>query len=81
MATITVRDLDEEVRRRLKRQAAAHNRSMEAETRAILTAAVKGPDFATAWLEMAAGQRGDDNTVWEEIAVPERSASRDIDLS
>lgn len=40
MATVTVRGLDDEVRRRLKIRAATNNRSMEAEARAILTAAV-----------------------------------------
>lgn len=40
MATVTVRNLDDEVRRLLKIRAAVNNRSMEAEVRAILTAAV-----------------------------------------
>lgn len=40
MAAITVRDLDEGVRRGLKVRAARNNRSMEAEVRAILTQAV-----------------------------------------
>ncbi|MFK5634200.1 FitA-like ribbon-helix-helix domain-containing protein [Ornithinimicrobium sp. LYQ103] len=40
MATVTVRGLDDEVRRRLKVRAAANDRSMEAEVRAILTATV-----------------------------------------
>lgn len=46
MATVTVRGLDEEVRRRLKVRAAANNRSMEAEARAILTGAVCPADPA-----------------------------------
>ncbi|KNX39341.1 FitA-like ribbon-helix-helix domain-containing protein [Luteipulveratus halotolerans] len=37
MATITVRDLDDGVRDRLKVRAAEHGRSMEAEVRQILT--------------------------------------------
>lgn len=40
MATVTVRNLDDEVRRLLKIRAAVNNRSMEAEVRAILTRAV-----------------------------------------
>lgn len=40
MAAISVRDLDDDVARRLKVQAARHGRSMEAEVRAILTDAV-----------------------------------------
>lgn len=41
MATITVRDLDEEVRSRLRVRAAENGRSMEAEVRAILEEAVR----------------------------------------
>ncbi|MFD1722369.1 FitA-like ribbon-helix-helix domain-containing protein [Amnibacterium endophyticum] len=40
MSVLTVRNLGVEVRDRLKAQAAAHGRSMEAEARAILSAAV-----------------------------------------
>ena len=36
MATITIRDLDDELRVRLRVRAAEHGRSMEAEVRAIL---------------------------------------------
>lgn len=39
MATVTVRNLDDEVRRLLRIRAAVNNRSMEAEIRHILTAA------------------------------------------
>lgn len=44
MAAISVRDLDADVAGRLKVRAARHGRSMEAEVRAILTAAVASPD-------------------------------------
>ncbi|GAA1160884.1 helix-turn-helix domain-containing protein [Ornithinicoccus hortensis] len=44
MAAITVRSLDEDVRRRLKVRAARNNRSMEAEVRAILAAAAAEED-------------------------------------
>ena len=40
MAVMTIRGIDEEVRDRLRIRAAQHGRSMEAEARAILTAAV-----------------------------------------
>lgn len=43
MATLTVRDLDDSVRDRLRVRAAHHGRSMEAEVRAILTDAVASP--------------------------------------
>jgi plasmid stability protein len=73
MATITVRDLPDDVQRRLKQRAAANDRSMEAEARAILSAAVAVPGFGTAWLALAASYRGD------EFLLPARS--RDVDLS
>ena len=44
MATITVRQLDDEVRRLLKVRAAHHNRSMEAEIRHILTSVALDAD-------------------------------------
>ena len=43
MAAMSIRDLDDEVRDRLRVRAAANGRSMEAEARAILTAAVSEP--------------------------------------
>jgi antitoxin FitA len=41
MAAVTIRNLSEETRRALKLRAARHNRSTEAEMRAILEAAVR----------------------------------------
>lgn len=41
MAAVTIRNLSEEARRALKVRAAQHNRSAEAEMRAILEAAVR----------------------------------------
>lgn len=41
MAAVTIRNLSEEVHRALKTRAAQHNRSTEAEMRAILEAAVR----------------------------------------
>ena len=43
MAALSIRDLDETVKRRLQLRAARHGRSMEAEARAILTEAVTEP--------------------------------------
>ncbi len=40
MAALSIRNLDESVKRRLQSRAASHGRSMEAEARAILTEAV-----------------------------------------
>ena len=44
MAALSIRDLDDGVRDRLRLQAARHGRSMEAEARAILTDAVAVAD-------------------------------------
>ena len=43
MAALTIRNLDETVKRRLKVRAARHGRSMEAEAREILSEAVREP--------------------------------------
>jgi plasmid stability protein len=75
MATITVRNLDDEVQRRIKLRATQNNRSMEAETRAILTAAVIQPEFAAHWIDATAPFRGDG------VPIPMRSAPREVDLS
>lgn len=42
MATLMIRDLDADVKARLRVQAAEHGRSMEAEARLILAAALSG---------------------------------------
>jgi antitoxin FitA len=44
MAAVSIRDLDDSVREKLRVRAARHRRSMEAEMRAILTAAVAEDD-------------------------------------
>lgn len=44
MAAVSIRDLDDSVRAKLRVRAARHGRSMEAEMRAILTAAVRNED-------------------------------------
>ena len=74
MATITVRNLDDEVQKRLKKRAAANDRSMEAEARAILSNAVAGADFAAGWLEAIRATRGDI------LPIPGRSVPRNIDI-
>lgn len=42
MATLTIRDLDDGVKARLRIQAAEHGHSMEAEARLVLAAALSG---------------------------------------
>ena len=44
MAAVSVRNLDEEIKRRLRIRAARHGRSMESEIRAILEEAVSEPE-------------------------------------
>ena len=56
MAAVTIRNLSEEAHRALKVRAARHNRSTEAEMRAILEAAVRPEDrlrLGTALSEMS----------------------------
>ena len=54
MATLTVRGLSEETKRRLRVQAAEHDRSMEAEIRAILEESVNSRSFADVFAEVRA---------------------------
>ncbi len=42
--TLTIRNLDEGVKQKLRLRAASHQRSMEAEAREILVASLAGPD-------------------------------------
>ena len=42
--TLTIRNLDEGVKQKLRLRAASHQRSMEAEAREILAASLAGPD-------------------------------------
>jgi plasmid stability protein len=44
LAAVSIRDLDDDVKDRLRVRAARNGRSMEAEIRAILTTAVSGPE-------------------------------------
>ncbi|MGA2014049.1 MAG: Arc family DNA-binding protein, partial [Solirubrobacteraceae bacterium] len=44
MAAISIRNLDDDIKNRLRVRAARHGRSMESEIRVILTQAVNGPD-------------------------------------
>lgn len=45
--TLTIRNLDEDVKRKLRLRAASHQTSMEAEARAILARAVNEPEAIT----------------------------------
>lgn len=75
MATLTIRNLSEATRHALKERAAHNNRSMEAEVRDILDAAIGADtDFVSAWIGTTAALRG-------EFEVPTRANGREIDLS
>lgn len=80
MAAVSIRNLDDLVRERLRVRAARHGRSMEAEIRAILGAAVEpppdAPGLAQALLERF-GERGG-----TELELPPRAvAPRAADLT
>jgi len=72
MATITVQDVDDDVLRRLRQRAAANGRSLEAEARAILTAAVARPGLGAAWVAATRELRGD------ALPILPRSAPREV---
>lgn len=76
MATLTIRSLEEETKRRLQVRAAAHGRSMEAEAREILRGALAAPsrpnlDLASAIRARVAPLGG------FELEIPPREAPRE----
>jgi len=75
MASITIRNLDDRTKERLRVRAASHGRSMEEEARNILRAGVVRPDaprlnLATAIARRLRGLNLDD------LPIPEREAMR-----
>lgn len=78
MATLTIRQLDARTHARLRGRAAKHGRSVEAEVRAILDAAVDLPEknLLLSLREAMAGSRGG------ELKLPVRGdRPREVDLS
>ncbi|MCL2644466.1 MAG: toxin-antitoxin system [Betaproteobacteria bacterium] len=75
MPTLTVRQLEDDVYQSLKAQAESSGRSMEAEVRNILAAAVRGRTWWVKWVEATEPLRGD------ALFVPPRSKPREIGLS
>ncbi|AIA30789.1 FitA-like ribbon-helix-helix domain-containing protein [Leptospirillum ferriphilum] len=72
MATVTVRNLPDEVHRALRVRASMHGRSTEAEIRSILEAAVRPPErlrLGTALTELGrrVGLLEEDFAVFEEV--------------
>lgn len=80
MAAVSVRDLDETVRERLRVRAARHGRSMEAEIRAILTDAVSPPTDPRGLAQTLLSRFGDLGGVDLELP-PRAEAPRAADLS
>lgn len=80
MAAVTVRDLDEGVRERLRVRAARHGRFMEAEIRSILTEAVTPTEDAAGLARTLLRRFGDLGGVELELP-PRRQAPRAADLS
>lgn len=75
MATLTIRDLDESLKRNLRMRAASRNRSMEEEARQILRAALLEPPLLATGLATRIRARfvglGD-----VELSVPKREPVR-----
>ena len=69
---LTVRDLDPEVKDRLRQRAARHGRSMEAEVRQILTAAVEAEDEP---VDLVADIRRHFAGVGVELELPDRAGA------
>jgi len=75
MATLTMRQLDEETYAGLKEIARKAGRSMEAEVRSMLEERVRSHGWWQKWIELAEPLRGD------ELPIPPRSMPREIDLA
>lgn len=72
MAAVSIRNLDDTVRERLRIRAAAHGRSMEAEMRAILVEAVREPGDEEGVLGALVERFGELGGI--DLDVPTRSA-------
>lgn len=80
MAAVSIRDLDDQVKQRLRVRAARHGRSMEAEIRVILADAVSEPSASEGLFTELLDRFGDLGGV--ELELPARAAlARAADLS
>ena len=78
MAAVSIRNLDDTTKQRLRVRAAEHGRSLEAEIRAILDEAVRSDDehhLGLALLDVGERLGGVDLTI-----PPRTEAPRDVDL-
>jgi plasmid stability protein len=78
MAALSIRNLDDEVRERLRVRAAQHGRSMEAEIRAILVDAVSDSGGSESLFGSLSARIGALGGV--ELELPDRTAARAADL-
>ena len=75
MATLTIRDLDDSLKRKLRVRAASRNRSMEAEVRHILRAALA--ESSAPAVDIASRIRGRFSGLGDiELVIPERDPVR-----
>jgi plasmid stability protein len=75
MASLTIRNLDDDLKERLRVRAAQHGHSMEEEARAILRSAVGGATGAELWRQsrkLFSGSKGVD------FAPPRRDRDRAV---
>ena len=72
LAAVSIRDLDDRVKDRLRIRAARHGRSMEAEIRAILTDAVSEPGEAAGLFQALLDRFGELGGV--DLELPLRTA-------
>ena len=73
MAVLTIRNIEDDVKARLRVRAATHGRSMEEEARIILRQAVGGADGPTVWAMSRRLFAGDDGVT---LDLPYRDADR-----
>ncbi len=76
MATLTIRDLDDEVKRRLRVRAAEKGVSMEAEVRAILAEAVREQpaEEPGAWYRRMRERLAATGAYWDDVPLPDRKS-------
>lgn len=76
MATLTIRDLDDEVKRRLRVRAAEKGVSMEAEVRAILGEAVRdqAEEEPGAWYRRMRERLAATGAYWDDVPLPDRKS-------
>ena len=79
MASMTIRDLDERLKQRLRIQAARNNRSMEEEARSILKAALTSKGASTKSLYRSIRERIEPLGGLD-LAIGHREPTRDVDI-